>query len=96
MSRSIWFLFYLYAFYSCILLMVNPIRISFISPLSNPGLLPRGGGGAGGGPLRQFAPSETLPFLEIWSENNSITIDFAPSPEKFLEESQNLLQSKKI
>ena len=42
--------------------------------------------------LRQFAPSETLPPPEIWSENNSITkeicitVDFPP--EKFLEESQ--------
>ena len=33
LSRSIWFSFYRYAFYSCILLRVHSIRTSFILPL---------------------------------------------------------------
>ena len=35
LSGSIWFSFYPYTFYSCILLRVHSIHTSFISPLSN-------------------------------------------------------------
>ena len=35
LSRSFWFSFYPYTFYSCILLRVHSIHTSFISPLLN-------------------------------------------------------------
>ena len=41
----------------------------------------------GGTPWGSFTPWKLLPLPEIWSENNSITIDFAPL-KKFPEESQ--------
>ena len=34
LSRSIWFMFYQYAFYSCILSRVHSIRTSFISSIA--------------------------------------------------------------
>ena len=44
------------------------------SQKSYTGFLPRGGGG-GGQHLRQFAPPKTFAPPEIWSENNSITVE---------------------